>query len=84
MGTLSKEKVLIAQPASPLGFHRTYPARNRPAAVSINPCDPIEQQARQDRLEAAYLADERSQTPGHPLAWTYTGLLTDAADGPAQ
>ena len=48
-------------------------------------CDPSEQQARQDRLEAAYLADGRDN-PDHPHYSTYTALaetdafITDAAD----
>lgn len=43
----------------------------------MNPdCNPIEQQARQDRLEAAYIADGRDN-PDHPLHSTYTALLTD-------
>lgn len=52
-----------------------------------SPCDPREQQARQDRLEAAYQASGRDQLPnGHPLKSTYTALAdtdafhTDAAD----
>jgi hypothetical protein len=45
----------------------------------MNPdCNPIEQQARQDRLEAAYEASGRADLPnGSPLKSTYTGLLTD-------
>lgn len=48
----------------------------------MNPdCNPIEQQARQDRLEAAYQASGRDQLPdGHPLKSTYTGLLTQTDD----
>ena len=44
----------------------------------MNPdCNPIEQQARQDRLEAAYQASGRDDLPsGHALKSTYTGLLT--------
>lgn len=42
-------------------------------------CNPIEQQARQDRLETAYAASGRDQLPaGHPLKSTYTGLLTQS------
>ena len=50
--------------------------------MTINPdCNPIEQQARQDRLEAAYLASGRADLPnGAPLKSTYTGLLTDSTD----
>lgn len=36
-------------------------------------CDPIEQQAIQDRLEAWYEEDGR-QDPGHPMHCLYTGL----------
>lgn len=53
----------------------------------MNPdCHPIEQQERQDRLEAAYLASGRDQLPdGHPHKSTYTGLLTDSTnDSPDQ
>jgi hypothetical protein len=44
----------------------------------MNPdCNPIEQQARQDRLEAAYEASGRADLPdGNPLKSTYTALLT--------
>ena len=50
-----------------------------------SPCDPREQQARQDSLDAAYLADGRDN-PEHPHYSTYTALAdtdaftTDAAD----
>lgn len=37
------------------------------------PCDPFQQQARQDLLDMAYLMDGRNQ-PDHPLYSTYTGL----------
>jgi len=44
-------------------------------------CNPIEQQARQDRLEAAYQASGRADLPaGDPLKSTYTGLLTQNDD----
>ena len=44
-------------------------------------CNPIEQQARQDRLEAAYQASGRADLPnGDPLKSTYTGLLTQTDD----
>lgn len=48
----------------------------------MNPdCNPIEQQARQDRLEAAYLASGRADLPnGHKHKNTYTGLLTQPHD----
>lgn len=43
----------------------------------MNPdCNPIEQQARQDRLEAAYTADGRHD-PAHPAHSTYTGLFAE-------
>lgn len=37
-------------------------------------CDPIEQQARQDRLDELYQADGRHD-PAHPMHATYTGLM---------
>lgn len=44
----------------------------------VNPaCSPIEQQARQDRLEALYLADGRDN-PDHPMHALYTGLAQAA------
>ena len=48
----------------------------------MNPdCNPIEQQARQDRLEAAYAASGRADLPdGNPLKSTYTRLLTQTND----
>lgn len=48
----------------------------------MNPdCNPVEQQAVQDRLEAAYQASGRDQLPdGHSLKSTYTGLLTKTDD----
>jgi len=48
----------------------------------MNPdCNPIEQQARQNRLEAAYEASGRADLPdGDPLKSTYTGLLTQTND----
>lgn len=48
----------------------------------MNPdCNPIEQQARQDRLEAAYQASGRADLPaGDALKSTYTGLLTQSDD----
>lgn len=48
----------------------------------MNPdCNPIEQQARQDRLEAAYQASGRADLPvGHPHKSTYTGLLTTTSN----
>lgn len=50
--------------------------------MTSNPdCDPIEQQARQDRLEAAYAASGRADLPdGAPFKSTYTGLLTDSTN----
>ena len=47
----------------------------------MNNCDPIQQQAVQDRLEALYEADGRHD-PAHPMHALYTGLA-QAADGPA-
>ena len=48
----------------------------------MNPdCNPIEQQAVQDRLEAAYQASGRDQLPdGSPLKSTYTGLFSKTDD----
>ena len=44
----------------------------------VNPdCNPIEQQARQDRLEQLYLADGRHD-PAHPMHGLYTGLAQAA------
>lgn len=40
-------------------------------------CDPVEQQGRQDRLEALYVADGRDD-PSHPQHGNYTGLATAA------
>jgi hypothetical protein len=43
----------------------------------MNPCDPIEQQKRQDLLDAAYMADGRDgENPMHSL---YTGLAETEA-----
>jgi hypothetical protein len=36
-------------------------------------CNPVEQTARQDRLEELYIADGRHD-PAHPMHGTYTGL----------
>ncbi len=38
-------------------------------------CHPVEQQARQDALDAAYEADGRHD-PAHPHHCTYTALMT--------
>ena len=43
----------------------------------MNNCNPTEQQAVQNRLEALYLADGRDN-PAHPMHGRYTGL-TQAA-----
>jgi hypothetical protein len=49
----------------------------------MNPdCHPIEQQARQDALEAAYLTDGRDN-PAHPHHSTYTALMTAEPEAPA-
>lgn len=40
----------------------------------MNPCDPVQQQAVQDRLEALYEADGRHD-PSHPMHCLYTGLV---------
>jgi hypothetical protein len=42
------------------------------------PCNPIEQQSRQDQLEALYAADGRHD-PAHPAHATYTGLCDACA-----
>lgn len=39
----------------------------------MTPCNPTEQQARQDQLEALYEADGRHD-PAHPSHGVYTGL----------
>ena len=40
----------------------------------MSDCNPVEQQARQDALDAAYLTDGRDN-PAHPLHSLYTGLM---------
>ena len=40
----------------------------------MNNCDPTQQQAAQDRLEALYEADGRHD-PAHPMHGLYTGLV---------
>lgn len=46
----------------------------------MNPdCNPIEQQARQDQLEALYEADGR-HNPDHPMHCLYTGLTIAARE----
>lgn len=46
----------------------------------MNPdCNPIEQQARQDRLDAAYQASGRADATD-PMHSLYTGLLTQTDD----
>lgn len=40
-----------------------------------SPCNPVEQQARQDALDAAYKADGRND-PAHPQHGVYSGLMT--------
>lgn len=55
----------------------------RTSAASLpNPCDPGEQQARQDALDTAYEADGR-QDPQHPLHSTYTGLVDNTPAPPS-
>ncbi len=43
----------------------------------MNNCDPTQQQAAQDRLEALYEADGRDN-PDHPMHALYTGLAQAA------
>ena len=43
----------------------------------MNPCDPSKQQARQDLLEEAYMADGRDGE--HPMHSLYTGLAETEA-----
>ena len=43
----------------------------------MNNCDPTQQQAAQDRLEALYEADGRHD-PAHPMHGLYTGLAQAA------
>jgi hypothetical protein len=67
--------------AVPVLSHKTPPASNTKNLLMNTDCNPIEQQARQDRLEAAYQASGRDQLPdGSPLKSTYTGLLTKTDD----
>ena len=42
-------------------------------------CDPVQQQARQDQLEALYEADGRHD-PGHPMHCLYCGLAQSAQE----
>lgn len=42
-------------------------------------CDPLEQQARQDHIDALYLKDDRDN-PENAHCWTYTGLAKKYAD----
>jgi len=44
--------------------------------MTSNNCDPVEQQLRQERLDALYEADGRHD-PKHPMHALYTGLLID-------
>lgn len=47
-------------------------------------CDPVEQQARQDELDALYKANGR-ESKEHPLHALYTGLVnvrSESTDGP--
>lgn len=46
----------------------------------MNNCNPIEQQAVQDRLDALYEADGRHD-PKHPMHALYTGLAQAAEQG---
>ena len=46
-------------------------------------CDPAEQNARQDQLEAWYQADGRHD-PAHPMHCLYTGLAAQHAEEVAQ
>lgn len=46
----------------------------------MNPdCNPVEQQARQDELDARYLEDGRDN-PAHPFHALYTGLYNNSND----
>jgi hypothetical protein len=44
--------------------------------MTSNNCDPVEQQLRQEHLDALYEADGRHD-PKHPKHALYTGLLID-------
>ena len=67
--------------ALPFLPHKTPQASNTQTLLMNPDCNPIEQQAVQDRLEAAYAASGRDQLPaGDPLKSTYTGLLTKTDD----
>jgi hypothetical protein len=48
----------------------------------MSDCHPIEQQARQDALDAAYAADGRHD-PQHPCHSTYTALMSTEPEAPA-
>lgn len=48
-----------------------------PVPQAPNPCDPFEQQVRQDTLDALYLVDRRD-SPDHPFHSLYTGLYQQA------
>lgn len=59
----------------------TYDLEARPPSPQPKPplqCDPGEQQARQDRIDALYEADGR-RDPAHPAHATYSGLAQQAA-----
>lgn len=43
------------------------------------PCDPIEQEARQARLDELYAADGRHD-PEHPMHCLYTGLVAEVEE----
>lgn len=47
--------------------------------VAYNQCDPIEQQAVQDRLDQLYKDDGRDD-PKHPMHALYTGLAEAARE----
>ena len=49
---------------------------------TTNPCNPAEQQARQDELDRFYEADGRHD-PAHPHHATYTGLVATPEPSPA-
>lgn len=64
--------------AVPVLPHKASQTSNTKNLLMSATCDPSEQQARQDRLDAAYFADGRDN-PDHPHFSTYTALAeTDA------
>jgi hypothetical protein len=68
--------------ALPVLSYKTPQASNTKPLMNPD-CNPIEQQAVQDRLEAAYIASGRADK-SHPMHSLYTGLLTQTDDDNTQ